>query len=300
MRLETKTFDSTMLPQVLSLFANQFSSYDKLLQPRYLQWLYECNPFGKAETVRAFESHELIGFLAMIPVQLIASEEVRAAFHVVNVLVHPRYQGKKVFARMITSTSELAVSNNALLIGYPNAQSVGSWKRAGMQFQEPLVPKLIAPSRKRADFRAADVRDLTQFYDLLQELELKRSDKQYLRVRLSPEFIAWRYVDHPTKKYRIQVIQRKSESAGVLITERFYPGISLTLDHILSDGMGAECLSFLPWLTVVLEPAVLERSGAARTLRLPVKKEIPVFCTDFAKALPVGMTRKLGASVSDF
>jgi hypothetical protein len=64
--------------------------------------------------------------------------------------------------------------------------------------------------------------------------------------------------------------------------------------------MGAECLSFLPWLTVVLEPAVLERSGAARTLRLPVKKEIPVFCTDFAKSLPVGITRKLGASVSDF
>ena len=54
MRLETKTFDSTMLPQVLSLFANQFSSYDKLLQPRYLQWLYEYNPFGKARNSAGF------------------------------------------------------------------------------------------------------------------------------------------------------------------------------------------------------------------------------------------------------
>jgi GNAT superfamily N-acetyltransferase len=289
-----------MLPQVLGLFANQFASYDKLLQPRYLRWLYEYNPFGKAETVRAFESDDLIGFLAMTPVQLIRSEEVREAFHVVNVLVHPRHQGKKIFARMITSARQLAASNNALLIGYPNSQSVGSWKRAGMQFQEPLVTKLIAPSRKRPGFRAADVRDLAQCYDLLQELELKRSEKQYLRVRLSPEFLAWRYIGHPTKKYRIQMIQRKTEGAGLLITERLYPGISLTLDHMLSNGMDAECLSFLPWLTIVLEPALLKPKSVARTLPLPLKKEIPVFCTDFAKPLPIDITRRLGASVSDF
>jgi GNAT superfamily N-acetyltransferase len=300
MRLETKSFDSTMLPQVLSLFANEFASYDKLLQPGYLQWLYECNPFGTAKIVQAFEGKVLIGFLAMIPVQLIVSEEVREAFHIVNVLVHPRYQGKKVFARMITSVSEVAASNKALLIGYPNPRSVGSWKRAGMQFHEPLVPKLIAPSRKRAGFRSDEVSDMTHLSKVLRELELKRAERQYLRVRLSPEFIAWRYVSHPTKKYRIQLVWRKSEAAGLLITERFYPGISLTLDHILSDGVEAECLSFLPWLTVVLEPAVLEPKVATRNLRLPVKKRIPVFCTDYARALPIGTARKLGASVSDF
>jgi GNAT superfamily N-acetyltransferase len=300
MRLETTTFDPTMLPQILDLFANQFARYDKLLQPGYLRWLYEQNPFGKAKTVQAFEGEILIGFLAMIPVQLVASEEVREAFHVVNVLVHPQYQGKKIFARMITSVSELAASTKALLIGYPNPQSVGSWKRAGMQFHEPLIPKLIAPSRKRAGFRSGEVSDMTQLSDVLHELESQRAEKQYLRVRLSPEFIAWRYVGHPTKKYRIQLVWRKNKAAGLLITERFYPGINLTLDHIVSSGLEAECLSFLPWLTVVLEPAVREPKAPVRNLQLPVKRRIPLFCTDLARALPIGTARKLRASVSDF
>src|SRR4051794_9864979 len=190
MRVETNAFDPSMLPHVLDLFANEFASNDKLLQPRYLQWLYECNPFGPAKIVQAFEREVLIGFLAMIPIQLIASEEVREAFHIVNVLVHPRYQGRKVFARMITSVSEVAASHKALLIGYPNPRSVGSWKRAGMQFHEPLVPKLIAPSRKRAGFRSDEASEMTQFSEVLRELELKRAERQYLRVRLSPEFIA--------------------------------------------------------------------------------------------------------------
>jgi hypothetical protein len=300
MRLETTTFDPTMLPQILDLFANQFASYDKLLQPGYLQWLYEYNPFGKAKTVQAFESEVLIGFLAMIPIQLVASEEIREAFHVVNVLVHPQYQGRKVFARMITSVSELAASTKVLLIGYPNPRSVGSWKRAGMQFHEPLVPKLIAPSRKRAGFRSGEVSDMTQLFEVLHELESEQAEKQYLRVRLLPEFIAWRYVGHPTKKYRIQMVWRKKKAAGLLITERFYPGISLTLDHIVSSGLEAECFSFLPWLTAILEPAVPEPKAPTRKFQLPVKKEIPIFCTDLARALPIGTARKLGASVSDF
>ena len=182
MRLENNTFESAALPEVTALFAEEFPSSDKLLQPSYLKWLYECNPLGKAKTIQVFDGEVLIGFLAMVPVQLIASGEVREAFHVVNVLVHPQHQGKKVFARMIGSASELAASKNALLVGYPNSKSIGSWKRAGMQFHEPLVPKVIFPSRKRAGFRAADVRDMTQLLEALNELEWK-SDRRALFSR---------------------------------------------------------------------------------------------------------------------
>jgi GNAT superfamily N-acetyltransferase len=300
MRLENNTFDSAALPEIIALFAEEFPSSDKLLQPSYLKWLYECNPLGKARTVQVFENEVLIGFLAMVPVQLIASEEVREAFHVINVLVHPQHQGKKVFARMIESASELAASRNALLVGYPNSKSIGSWKRAGMQFHESLVPKMIFPSRKRAGFHAADVRDMTQLLEALNELDGKRTEEQRFRVRLFPEFVKWRYVNHPSKRYQIRIIQRKTTAVGLLVTERFYPGINLILDAVLAGDVEAECLSFLPWLSFLLEPAVLEQNSAGRSLQLPLKKQIPFFCTDFSRSLPIGVARKLGASVSDF
>ena len=71
---------------------------------------------------------------------------------------------------------------------------------------------------------------MTQLLEALNELEGNQTEEQCFRVQMFPEFIKWRYISHPTKKYKIRIIQRKTTAVGLLVTERFYPGINLILD----------------------------------------------------------------------
>ena len=170
-----------------------------------------------------------------------------------------------------------------------------------MQFHESLVPKLIFPSRKGAGFGAADVCDMSELFEGLNELDEKLIQAVLFSRSIVPRVYQMEVCQPPDEDISNSNCPDKNDGSR---TPGYRALLSGNKPHTrlaaLPDDAEAECLSFSPWLTFLLEPAVPERNPASRTLQLPLKKHIPFFCTDFGRALPIGVARKLGASVSDF
>ena len=78
-----------------------------LLEERYLEWLYLLNPAGMARLVLALEKGEIIGMLALIPVDLLIGNSKERAHYCVNVLSHPDHRTKNIFTRLIRKTREV-------------------------------------------------------------------------------------------------------------------------------------------------------------------------------------------------
>ena len=73
------------------------------------------------------------------------SDEVKTAYFVVNVLVHPKQRGKNIFGFMIEKAIEYVKNKRAILMGHPNSVAYGAWERAAMHFQPPLKSYFVMP-----------------------------------------------------------------------------------------------------------------------------------------------------------
>ena len=138
-------FDIGRFRELTALFSEQFASDDRLLSAVYSEWLYSKNPFGPAEIVTAEQDGSWLGFMALVPICLARQDEVKTAYFVVNVFVHPKQRGKKIFGVMIDKAIKHVKNKHAILMGHPNSRAYGAWERAGMHFQPPLKSYFVMP-----------------------------------------------------------------------------------------------------------------------------------------------------------
>lgn len=298
--VQIHNFNTSQFGQLAVLFGSYFQPDDKLLTKCYTEWLYAKNPFGLARMVAAVEADRWIGFMALIPVHLVRNNARLVAYYVVNVLVHPEHQGRHIFGRMITAAKKLVTDENAVLMGHPNDMALKSWQRARMHFHDPLRPSLAVPGLLAKGVRAHDVEDLEQLQAILPALSAQVLKAERWQLEVTGEYVNWRYLEHPTNTYRIQLVEVDAAPAGFLVSRKVRLGINLLVDQFMLEHYAADAFACLPWFTLSFKPTSSMRKFSGSLWQLPVKKQIPFFCTYYQQPFSAADVVNLGLSASDF
>ena len=300
LEISIEDYADHQLGPLFELLGSYFQPDDRLLTAAYTRWLYAENPFGLARMVKATEGKRWVGFMAMIPVELARRGERRRAYYVVNVLVHPEFLGKHLFGRMITAAKKLVTDENAVLMGHPNDMALKSWQRARMHFHDVLKPSLVTPWLRSKGISACNVVDIKQLQTVLPLLSAQAAEAQRWSLAVTSDYVSWRFLCHPTYTYRVQLLEGSGVPAGFLVTRKVRPGINLLVDQFTLERYAADALGCLPWLTISFRPKSYMREFSGSLWLLPVKKQIPFFCTYYQQPFTAGDVMNLGLSASDF
>ncbi len=284
-----------------ALFASYFQLDDKLLSPSYTSWLYVDNPFGAAQVAIVEDEGQWVGFMAMVPVELARAGGQRLqAYYVVNVLVHPAHHGKNLFGRMIEAAKSFVAERGAALMGHPNDMAIKSWVRNDMQFRQPLLPRLVRPRLWAGGARAQALGEAASLEAIDGWLKGLTDQGSAWRVAASAAYMQWRFLRHPTNRYRVQGMRRQGQPVGVLVTRQIRPGAHLLIDLFAAEADLDMACAGLPWLTVAFRPQAHALAHPKAWWPLPIKKQMPMFVTLSGAAAPDADWAVLGLSTSDF
>jgi len=293
-------FTDLHLVPLFQLMASYFAADDRLLSRAYSLWLYAANPFGRACMVHVCDGERWIGFMALIPVGLARADEKLTAYYVVNVLVHPAFHGKNLFGEMIKAAMAKVTNEGTALMGHPNALALKSWQRAEMHFHESLRPSMAVPRPWQRGLSAERV----MIPDDLEPLRAQLNDlcraSAFWRVAATPEYLAWRYLHHPTNQYNIQRIVHSSSLVGIQISKRIKRGMGLLLDQFIADEHVKAAAGLLPLGTICFLPDSVTGLRVEGKLSLPLKKRRPIFLTWPRQPVSSTAAARLGLSPSDF
>lgn len=296
-------FDVSQLDDLKALFASYFQPGDRLLTDAYSLWLYGGSPFGRALMVTVTEAGTgggSVGFMAMIPVELVKRDTRMRGYYVVNVLVHPKHHGKNLFGRMITAAKERVTAENAALMGHPNDMAFKSWQRAKMHFHQSLIPSVRVPTPWSLHMKAREVASKDQLAAVGPVLTQLVTTSPRWNVSVSAELLDWRYLRHPTNTYRLQSIEVDGAAVGIQVSKRIRTGLYALADQFIADEHAAAATGLLPWFTVVLRAESVTHDLRGLAFRLPVKKHLPFFCTHLGEKMNTDELTGLGLTASDF
>lgn len=293
------TFDASMLPRIKALFATFFPAGDRLLSERYHTWLCAENPCGPAKIVTISLNEVWAGFMALIPVTVGRSAERRMGYYAVNVLVDPGHQGKNLFSRMITPACELALEENAVLIGHPNAAALRFWQRKRMHFGADLRPALAIPGLGRLKLAPRRVRTADDLSSAAELLGASDTPSDHWKVLASPEFLDWRFLSHPTNRYEITMLERRGAPVAVQVVRRITPFVHLFMDQWAAPSWSDAATHCLPLATIHFTSTEATSGPIRGLVNLPLKRRMPFFATDFAAPACPGALANLGLSATD-
>lgn len=295
-------YKSSHMKPLLQLLRSHFKEGDKLLSPEYSEWLYARNPFGTALMLFVESNSEWVACLSFVPVRLRRSGETLFGYYAVNALVHPEHQGKKLFARMIAAGMEHIAPENSVLIGHPNLQAMGTWRKTSVHFQEELAPFVVMPLMSLLPSDGLHARKISTAVELPDLSELFRSlgaARDHWKVDISNHYLRWRYFEHPCHDYKVQVLERGGHPVGFQVTRQVRPMLNLMIDQFTSDEDAGFATAKLPALTICFVGETASGEMGKSLLRLPIKKRMQFFFTR-NPPVPALDVRHAALSASDF
>ena len=293
--------DPEYFNKIIELGSSHYSKNHHLLDKNYLNWFYCLNPNGKAKLVVAHESGVWIGLVVLIPILLTANSIDQQAYYAVNVLSHPDHRNKNLFIKMIQHAKEMLEEKGHWLIGHPNQNAVPGWKRKKMQFRGNLYPHLIKPSLSSFKCKKLRITNTKQLRDIPTEFWDSMNTQSDVFVRASVEYLAWRYLEAPHKKYKMVAIMKDNQLLGLRVTRRFKGPVGLLVDYLsIVDNSPTV-------ITSIMQPCLLLHSGSINhknitdgiAWKLPVDKIFPFFVTTWQNSDNFEMSG-ITLSASDF
>ena len=290
------------LDSLIALGSTYYPNGHSALSKDFLRWFYCSNPCGPATLIVAHEGELWIGLIALIPFELEYQGRSQKACFAVNVLTHPDHRTKNLFVKMIGCARQTLSDRNIWLVGHPNSNAIPGWKRQKMSFKRPLdlfVAKFNVNLPLKKISRIDTIHQLkrlpTDFWSSL----TKRQD---IHVKYTPEFLAWRFLDAPHRKYQINAIELNSRLLGLRVTRRFKGPVDLMVDCIAPSSDLSAVLSSVRWPTLFMHAAADDsifevKKGA---WNLPVKRSFPFFVTTWNDVLLGEDVSGISLTASDF
>ncbi len=244
-------------PGLLSLTQAMYPSSD-IARPEYVAWQYDQNPAGPAVIRLASLKGEVIAQYAYIPLVFRIRGALRLGSLALNTMTHPQHQAKGLHMLLAENGFEQARGGDIdFTIGFPNPFAYNGCVRH-LQFKDmgelPLwvLPLDLAKAAKMPtmrvlqpalsvylrvfSFREAgpieEVKDVDASFDQL--MEACRSQAVCL-VERNQAYLRWRFLQHPTRRYRMWAIRSGSEVKGYVVTR-------LTGVDGVRCGMVVDCL----------------------------------------------------------
>jgi len=279
------TAEQKHFKQLMALGETYYPPEHSVHTEEFLKWFYLDNPMGAATLIVAHEGDLWIGLIALIPIELKSSGKLQKACYAVNVLTHPEHRTKNLFSKMITYARDLLSKKDIWLLGHPNASAMPFWKRKKMEFRETLSLYLAKIRVPFSSVKLKTVKNLDDLRTIPSEFWDDLNKREDFHVAYNPEFLGWRYLNAPHKKYRVVAVFKQGKLLGLRVTRQFKGPVDLMVDYIGTTSLLGEVLSSVQKPTLVMLASHGEASLAVMKgcWKLPFKREFPFFVTTWGQ-----------------
>lgn len=215
---------------VISLLGASLGGWHGDHNAAFWRWKFERNPHGQAHIYVGDDGGRVAGCYVLNPILLRAGETTIRGAQAGDAAVSPEYRGRGVFTSLAQTALKDAVREGiGLIFTFPNQGSFGGQVRVG--FKPHLVlPKtyclLLSPARRRrfAGLTLGDVRTFDARFDVF-----SRGRDQEVSVQRDPDYLQWRYCQHPTQTYETITCEKDAEIYGYCVlsvntTRKLSPG----------------------------------------------------------------------------
>lgn len=202
----------------LNLFYDCFGKRTALDKDWYY-WFYENNPYGKCNNYGLInlKSNELTGAFGYSKI----GYEDRNMFYTgrlaVNGMVNKKYTGRGLYSYLIYESSELELEKNDFLFSFPHGNNVPSFKghiNAGWKIlsKNYFYSKKYFRNIKADDVKICENIDELKYFDFS---SFYRDDG--FRFFRNYDWLKWRYLSRPNKKYFYLISYSGSQVMGYMI-----------------------------------------------------------------------------------
>jgi len=255
--------------EILDLTKKTFGDVE-ISNSSYFDWQYRNNPNGKAIILLAQDdsnNNVIVGTNTIIPTRLLIEQEEILSSLACNVQVDPDYQKKGIFSKLLSSMSLVAKKKEiSSLFAIPNENSFGSFINEGSSeiIQLPLLVRPIKFSRYfnspfskilkifeifwKIKTPLNNVEEFDGNFQNFEKLLHKISKRVSIIQNRNKEYLKWRYLDHPTRKYQIYVLKQNNILIGYIIIKIHFLNnkkIGVILDYIVDSNALEESLKSL-------------------------------------------------------
>ncbi len=257
--------------EILELTKKTYGDDAEISNSSYFNWQYRDNPQGKAVILLAYDElnhNQIIGTNTIIPISLLIDQDKILSSLACNVQVHPDHQKKGIFSKLLSSMStEAKIKKISSLFAIPNDNSFHAFINEGSSeiIQLPLLIRPIHLSRyfnspinkiikifdNHWKVKSSSLDMIEEFNGNFQHFE-KLLQKISKRVSIiqnrNKEYLKWRYLDHPTRKYQIFILKQNDELVGYIILRIHTINnkkIGVILDYIVDSTANEKSLQKL-------------------------------------------------------
>lgn len=234
----------------------------EIISQRYLG-----NPSGELLMVVAQDQGKIVANYSAVPIEVTVDGEPRKAALSLNTMTDPAYAGRGLFTTLAGALYEdLAAAGYALIIGFPNYLSNRTFNmRLGWRtiYEIPTLKLNLEDVRETV---VSAEPDSGTFENLRPNDGISR-----VHVRLSPEYLAWRFRDNREKRYRVLAADESNwliyqfYRKEINITELCYRDAALRdalVDRVIAMGKREGFEAVTLWCTANTEThSALEKKG---------------------------------------
>lgn len=272
----TESYYKSDLNDILNLTKENYGDIE-ISDKEFLLWQYEKNPVGDAviKLVKDKEKNALAGQYVVIPMRFKIRNNIVKGTLSLNTLTKSEYRGQGIFTKLAKEVYKSCAENDlAFTYGFPNQNSYPgfikklSFKNIGnihlllrpLNIKKlvnkkinPIISVFIPNSKCFRKTKFNTIEDLIVYeinYSNLNDINQLWNDVKdnykIIGVR-DADYIKWRYLDIPLRKYKILAIKSKDKVMGYIIgTCKEVDGISsgMIVDFLIGseDGLAGEIL----------------------------------------------------------
>jgi hypothetical protein len=226
---------------ILNLAMKTFGETE-LSNSSYFDWQYLHNPQGKAVVVTVKDENAndaIVGVNAFLPMTLMVNQSQITCLLSCNSIVDPNYRKKGIFTQLVSNIPEIfAQKKISFIYGIPNSNSSKIFTKNNF-LEIGKLPLLVKPLKLSSYFgqplstimkpfdifwkpnkqiksnvKLLDKKFESEFDDLI----TKSSHRLPIFHFRNKDYLQWRYMNHPTRRYHVFTLRSNSNLIGYVIT----------------------------------------------------------------------------------
>ncbi len=234
-------------PKVSDFLMRNFGSDSVQCRPGRFEWQFERYP-GRARINLCFHEEKLVGQSCMLPLTLQFGNDRLSAAVSMDTMVSPDYQRKGIgekFYQRKRNNFQVGLSSGQTLSAANLYKKMG-WSVLGTYFQfrvvrrlprlqkpKPLAKDILSYLRYRGTPRRYNKRPGLQVFSacppgLLRLLDRGLENEVFIKV--TPEYLKWRYEEHPFYQYQFLQVYDDGQELGTCIARWRKPGTCRLVD----------------------------------------------------------------------
>lgn len=227
-RKEIKLIERPMekkdIPQLAEMF---YLCFNKKVDADYFKWKFYDNPAGEVIGTVSCDGDIVAGFYGIIPEQYIINGKEIIIYQAIDGMVHPDYQGLRIFAKLSKINSESVIKKNgdSYFLGYPGDQSfpvfinkIGWANPIGIKFQftNKLLYKIRNIFSKTEKYKIIEFNHIDEkFDDFFNSKE--KSNFPPIQKKIDKDFLNWRCFSPYTKEFKGVYFENENGIVGYVI-----------------------------------------------------------------------------------